>query len=171
MIPQPSGVAHPPLPVGADTHPELVDDWQPNDDGQPDYRCCWTPALTLTPKLDKLDVRGVVTQLADGTIITEGDDQPHIYLYGDNFTRDEVRALANALMATADILDIWAGVGDTKTSVLSRLEAIKDDTSTAVRLLRIYAAITAASSKTAGEAAAYLQTANDSASDAAEVLR
>jgi len=89
-------------PVGAD--PALADGWQPRAGEHPGYRCIWSPSVRVAG----LDVRGVVVQLADGRVVTDGDDGPHVFVGDGQYTPAEARALAAAVTATADRIERWA---------------------------------------------------------------
>lgn len=90
----------PPLPAGAD--PDVFD-W----DGE--ARVVFSYPMSLTGSLaDDYDIRAAVVQRQDGTIVTEGIDDPLIFLNADRHaTVAEVRQLANAMLDAADLVDRW----------------------------------------------------------------
>ena len=91
------------LPVGADAG--YTDSWQPPYKSDPAYRCVWSRAFD-----DVNDIRTVVVQYADGTIATESNNAPMVFLGGNGFHPDEARVMAGALLAAADLADQWSGV-------------------------------------------------------------
>ncbi|BBZ04879.1 hypothetical protein MCHIJ_43160 [Mycolicibacterium chitae] len=99
--------AHPDIapPPGADA--SYTDDWQSPTDGAPGYRCVWSPEFSR----GKEDIRCVVTQFEDGTVATEGDDGPHVYLNDSGHTVADARRIAKAILAAADLAEQWAGNG------------------------------------------------------------
>jgi hypothetical protein len=102
MITYPADVA---LPDGAD--PDMMADttWEaPATTGGQHYRCVWSPSFEPC-----LEIRAVVTQFADGTIGTEYDDAPLVYIGCDDFHPDDARAIAKSINAAADLADRWAG--------------------------------------------------------------
>ena len=90
-----------PLPIGHD--PEMMADttWEANGDGHY-YRCVWSP--TFEPCLD---IRVVVTQFIDGSIGTEYDDAPLVYIGCEDFLPEDARAIAASIVAAADLADEW----------------------------------------------------------------
>ncbi|MED5815730.1 hypothetical protein VST63_25505 [Mycolicibacterium sp. 050232] len=92
-----------PLPLGAD--PDNSEDWQEATPTEPAYRCVWTPAAAGP----ETDIRGVVVQWGDGTIATEGDDAPLVYINASCYQPDEAREIADAIRTVADQVDRWAG--------------------------------------------------------------
>ncbi len=96
------------LPPGADPNP--LDGWEPNIDGKPDYRRVWSAPYEPS---SELDIRVAGIQFCDGTIANgEGDpdDAPLVYINGRDLHPDHARAIAQALLETADLADPWAGV-------------------------------------------------------------
>ncbi|MGV0700828.1 hypothetical protein [Mycolicibacter sinensis] len=144
----------PALPVGAD--PDVFEAW--DEDSQ---RVVWSHPMSLPERLaDSYDIRVGVVQRHDGTIISEGDDSPVIFLNGDEMRSPaDARALVEALTEAADLADQWTGKPG-----LSPIELMADAFS-ALRAARV------ALLSTAGDAADHLQIALDAVNDAAEVLR
>ena len=93
------------LPIGADTSVEYNYNWQPAEPDYPAYRTVWSPYFD-----EKAGIRAVATQLADGTLCTDGDDAPHVYIDMDAYTPADARALAAALTAAANLADLWASL-------------------------------------------------------------
>lgn len=88
-----------PLPEGA--NPEDADEWSGLDNDT--YRCVWTRTH------ENYDIRGVVVQWSDGTIATEDDDAPLVYIGADDYHPDDARVIAAAIVRVADQVDAWAG--------------------------------------------------------------
>ncbi|TQK27894.1 hypothetical protein [Arthrobacter sp. SLBN-53] len=97
-----------PLPPGADSNPDCLDDWQPTEDGRRNYRLIWSPSYEPC-----LDIRVVVVQFDDGSI-ADGDDNPDdaplVYVGGSDFLPEDARAIAQSIIRAADLADEWAGV-------------------------------------------------------------
>lgn len=100
----PDLIATPLLPPGAD--PNLADEWEREQDGKSAYRMFWSK-----PYDTRLDVRVVAIQLPDGTVVdrdTTPEDAPLVYIASDDYTPDDARKLATAILAAADLADQWA---------------------------------------------------------------
>ncbi|WP_396929202.1 hypothetical protein [Mycolicibacterium sp.] len=98
-----------PLPAGAD--PTHVDNWERFDRGF--YRLVWSEPMPLPERLaPHHDIRVVCTQVPDGTVVTDdpANEGPFVYFCDQDHTPGGVRALAQALLAAADLADRWAGV-------------------------------------------------------------
>lgn len=94
-----------PLPAGHD--PAMMADasWEPLASGESYYRLVWSPTFETS-----LEVRAVVTQFSDGSIGTEGDDAPLVYIVGcEEFLPGDARAIAASIIRAADLADRWAG--------------------------------------------------------------
>ncbi|UHJ58027.1 hypothetical protein LT337_15620 [Mycolicibacterium fortuitum] len=51
----------------------------------------------------------MVVQWGDGTIATEGDDAPLVYINASSYSPDEARTIAEGIRKVADQVDRWAG--------------------------------------------------------------
>lgn len=91
-----------PFPPGAD--PDYTEGWEPAENGKSAYRLVWSKPFDAITR-----IRAVVVQYADGTVATEGDDAPLVYLGSDDFLPDDARAIAQTLVDAADLADKWAG--------------------------------------------------------------
>ncbi len=147
-----SETTYPPLPAGADATPELANDWQPNIDGKPDYRCVWTPSLS------EEDIRGVVIQHADGTIPAEGEDGPLVYLGSSDYRPDSARRIADNIRLVADQVDRWVGRTPSGHALLADARAAVERAYLSVRT-------------EAGNSGDYLRAALDCITDAQAVTR
>lgn len=85
----------PPLPQGTDT--KSVGSWEARDDAK--TRLCWSLPAALPENLSHLDVRAVVEQGADGTLV----DRPIVYLGEHGWSPSDARTIAEALHAVADV--------------------------------------------------------------------
>jgi hypothetical protein len=93
------------LPAGADTE---SDDWY-TDEGVT-QRLVWSRPMPLPEHLATNDIRVVVLQYSDGTIVNaKGDDEPLVYHGCSDYTIDDARTVAQALLTAADLADTWAG--------------------------------------------------------------
>lgn len=102
MITHPTDVA---LPPGHDPVMMANAAWEPPADPNGRYyRCVWSPSFETS-----LEVRTVVTQFTDGSIGTEDDDAPLVYISCDEFLPDDARAVAASIIRAADLADQWAG--------------------------------------------------------------
>lgn len=144
----------PALPPGAD--PES-DGWEIH--GSAYQRLVWSTPMPLPEHLASHDVRVVVTQIADGTLINNhDDDQPLVYYGSEDYLPADARLIAQALNAAADLADFWGGGGRRPVELLADA----------------FSALRAAHSQLAtlpGNADSYVRAALDSISDAADALR
>lgn len=147
------------LPPGAD--PTWVDEWALHDDGIA-YRLVWSRPMPgwskPVPGFSDEDVRIVVTQFADGSIGTSGDDAPVVYCGQADHTPSSARLLAQSLVTAADLADEWTSTGPT---LAERLAVAR-----AALLAAYHAAATMP-----GNAGDYLRAALDSIADAEAVQR
>lgn len=141
------------LPAGADIE---SDDWY-TDEGVT-QRLVWSRPMPLPEHLATNDIRVVVLQHADGTIVNaKGDDEPLVYHGCSDYTIDDARTIAQALLAAADLADNWVGQSETKA-----LERIAKTAAQVCLELR---------NSTHTEAAEYMLSAMVSVLDAIEELR
>ncbi|WP_198344114.1 hypothetical protein [Mycobacterium dioxanotrophicus] len=115
--------------------------------------------MQLPEHLATNDIRVVVVQRADGTIINvKGDDEPLVYHGCFDYTTEDARTVARALLEAADLADTWAGRSDAAdTAMIAAHRAVR----AAYALLRT----------TPGNAGDYLRAALDSLIDATEAIR
>lgn len=95
-----------PLPVGAD--PEEAGDWQVNDDGG-HYRHVWSRLADLPEGISDLSIQCVVVQLDDGSIVSDGEDGPEVYVGTTSYTPDAAILVANAIIKAAFQAVRWSG--------------------------------------------------------------
>ena len=96
----------PALPPGAD---HASDDWETYDGVT--QRLVWPTPMALPDHLSSYDIRVVVTQIADGTLVNNhGDDQPLVYFCAEDYLPADARLIAQALIGAADLADVWGGV-------------------------------------------------------------
>ena len=96
----------PALPPGAD---HASDDWETHDGVT--QRLVWSTPMALPDHLRSYDIRVVVTQIADGTLVNNhGDDQPLVYFCAEDYLPADARLIAQALIGAADLADVWGGV-------------------------------------------------------------
>jgi hypothetical protein len=92
------------LPIGAD--PERIDNWE-TDDGVTS-RLVWSLPDPRTQRFSH-DVRIVVSQLLDGSIITDdATEEPLVYVDGEDYSLAHARILALALIEATELADRWA---------------------------------------------------------------
>ncbi len=95
-----------PLPPGADL--EWVDAWQENLDGV-QYRLVWSGPAELREGISDLDIRAVVTQYQDGSIATDGEDHPEVYVGDTSYTPADAFLVANAIIKAVFQAVRWSG--------------------------------------------------------------
>ncbi|TDO15003.1 hypothetical protein EV580_3143 [Mycobacterium sp. BK086] len=142
------------LPPGAD--PARLEEWETYEGSA--CRLVWSTLMSLPEEID-YDVRVVVaSQSPDGAIIVNSAEGPFVHLGdGNEYSSDDARTVATALLTPADLADQWAGK-TTPSSWLAIAEA-------AVR--EAYAAFRTAP----GNAGDYLKAALDCLADAQAVAR
>lgn len=148
------------LPTGAD--PSWRDEWQDYGDGRA-YRLVWSPAMPgwSRPgfqKGDVQDVRVAVTQFSDGTIGTDGDDEPMIHADDAGMSVAETRRFSRALLAAADLAEEWSGLQPDPVEALALARHTLQTAYAATRMLP-------------GNAGDYVRAALDSILDAEAVTR
>ncbi|MDP7731499.1 hypothetical protein [Mycobacterium sp. TY813] len=142
----------PALPPGAD--PENVDGW---DCEAPSTRLVWSTPMPLPDHLECYDIRLVASQRRDGTIVSSDADGPLVYIGGEDYTPNDARLVADALVKAANLADKWGGATPTE----DRLSAAKDAVMAAYLELRAEP----------GNAGDYLRAALDCIADAQAVTR
>jgi hypothetical protein len=92
--------------------------WDTGEGRMPE-RLVWSKPMPLPDHLKDHDVRAVVTQLADGTLVNdpENGDQPRVFYGAEDHSPADARLVAAALHAAADMADRWASAEPT-TAVL-----------------------------------------------------
>lgn len=94
--------ASPALPPRTDPH--AVGTWEAWEGVM--SRLCWSHTVSLPGHLAAHDVRALVQQQPDGTLV----DGPMVYLGGNGWSTSDARVVAEALLAAADLGDEMAGV-------------------------------------------------------------
>jgi hypothetical protein len=89
-----------PLPVGA----AGPSDWQ-IDEGVIN-RPVWSQPMTLPDHLS-YDIRVVVTLLVDGSLVNEPGDAPLVYMGCEDYSPEDARTLAQAILLAADLAEGW----------------------------------------------------------------
>lgn len=152
--------ANGPLLVGAD--PAWGDGWEGHAGGV--YRLVWSLPLPLgapwkqpNPGWADNDVRVVVTQFADGTVGTGGDDKPLVYVGQESFSPESARALSAALLAAAGLADQWTG-HENVNALLAQARTVVESAYVALRCAP-------------GNTGDYLRAALDSVTDAIEAVQ
>lgn len=94
------------LPPGAD--PEHTDNWE-TDNGVTS-RLVWSLPDPLLKSTCEHDVRVVASQRLDGSIIVGVPSEvPLVYLDGQDYSLEQARMLARAMLAAVALADEWTG--------------------------------------------------------------
>ena len=76
--------------------------------GNPE-RLVWSTPMPLPDNLGaSFYIRVVATQRVDGTLVPDGADAPAVYIDHGPYSPTDIRTVAQAMLAAADLAEEWA---------------------------------------------------------------